>query len=82
MSEDVEEMLRQQQAELERVRARRRGGGINKLAVRRILNAAFLVLSAVGLVLYLQRAHHDLGFMLILCGMFLKVVEFIIRFLG
>ncbi len=79
---DASEMLRQQQAELERVRARRRRGGFNKQTLRRILNIVFMVLSIVGLVLYFQKAHHDQGFVIILVGMFFKIVEFIIRFLG
>lgn len=83
MAQDVNEMLRRQQEEVERIRARRRRGGGNlKQRLRRVLNVLFLAAAVVGFILYFQDEYHDVGFLIILGGMGLKVLEFIIRFLG
>ena len=83
MAQDVSEMLRRQQEEVERIRARRKGGmGEWKKRLRQVLNVLFLAAAVVGFILDFLDEHHDLGFLIILAGMGLKVVEFIIRFLG
>lgn len=83
MSQDVNEMLRRQQQEVERIRARRaRGSGNVKQRLRTVLNVLFLAAAVVGFILYFQDEYHDAGFMIILGGMGVKVLEFIIRFLG
>lgn len=83
MSQDVNEMLRRQQEEVERIRARRgKRGGAWKEPVRRVLNVLFLTAAVVGFILYFRDETHDLGFLIIMGGMVVKVMEFIIRFLG
>ena len=83
--DDASEMLRRQQEELERIRAKRSKPllGIWKDNVRKGLNILFLVLAVAGLgIYYFLPAHKETGFMLALSGMIIKIVEFIIRFLG
>ncbi len=76
-------MLRKQQEEVERIRARRkRGGFINKKALRNVLNILFLATAVVGFALYFQKDHHDTGLFIIIAGMGIKILEFLIRFLG
>ncbi len=82
---DASEMLRQQEEELQRIRAKRNrpGMGISKAALRKALNIIFVLLSIVGLSLYyLAPEHKDIGFMFVLIGMGIKVIEYLIRFLG
>ncbi len=78
-------MLRQQEEELQRIRAKRNRPGlsINKTKLRRVLNIVFFVLAVVGLVLYYAMPQHkDTGFVLILVGMGIKILELLIRYLG
>ncbi len=78
-------MLRQQEAELQRIRNKRNRPrlSINKTKLRRILNIVFVVLAVVGLALYyFMPQHKDTGFVLILVGMGIKVLELLIRYLG
>lgn len=83
MSQDVSEMLRKQQEEVERIRARRsKRGWAWKGPVRQVLNVLFLAAAVVGFILYFRDETHDLGFLIILAGMAVKVMEFLIRFLG
>lgn len=83
MAEDVSEMLRKQQEEVERIRARRqRGTGNLKQGLRMVLNVFFLVAAVAGFILYFQDEYHDMGLYVIIAGMALKVMEFLIRFLG
>ncbi len=82
---DTSEMLRQQEEELQRIRAKRNRPGlsINKTKLRRVLNIVFFVLAVVGLVLYYAMPQHkDTGFVLILVGMGIKILELLIRYLG
>ncbi len=82
---DASEMLRQQEAELQRIRNKRNRPrlSINKTKLRRILNIVFVVLAVVGLALYyFMPQHKDTGFVLILVGMGIKVLELLIRYLG
>lgn len=83
MAEDVSEMLRKQQEEVERIRARRqRGTGNLKQRLRMVLNVLFLIAAVVGFILYFRDEYHDMGLYVIIAGMVLKVMEFLIRFLG
>ncbi len=82
---DASEMLRQQEAELQRIRNKRNrsGLGINKAIIRRVLNIVFFLFAVAGLVLYyFMPQHKDTGFILIIIGMGIKIIELLIRFLG
>lgn len=51
--------------------------------VQRILNTVFLVLAAAGIVqYYLNDSDHGKALAIIAAAMSLKIVEFMIRFLG
>ncbi len=79
---DASKMLEEQQRELERVRARRkRGLGLRKDVVRKVLNIIFLVLAVVGFALYFQDQYHNVGLIVIVLGMAVKIIEFLVRFL-
>lgn len=55
---------------------------LNVDTVRRVLNVAFLVCAVVGLILYFALPErHILGMSIIAAGMFLKIIEFLLRFL-
>lgn len=83
MAQDVNEMLRKQQEEVERIRARRsRGSGAVKRTLRTVLNVLFLAAAVVGFIFYFQDEYHDTGLLIIIAGMVLKVLEFLIRLLG
>ncbi len=79
---DVNKMLEEQQRELERVRAKKKRGGFGKERVRMVLNIIFLVLAVVGFALYFTHAYRETGLLLIVVGMVVKVIEFLVRFLG
>ena len=50
--------------------------------VRHVLNVVFLVCAVMGLILYFALPErHILGMSIIAAGMFLKIVEFLLRFL-
>ncbi len=50
--------------------------------VRKVLNALFLILAVIGVVLYFAMPdRHLVGMAVIGAGMCLKVVEFLLRFL-
>lgn len=70
------------EAELARIRARRERG-ISRDKLRQILNVAFMLLAAVGLYLYFfvypegerMPALYTIG-----AALFLKIIEFVLRF--
>ena len=77
---DSEELTLEEQ--VERIRRRRQPQGSHD-KVRRILNIAFLLLAAVGLIwFYTDEQHHTMALIVIASGMVLKIVEFFLRFLG
>ena len=82
MTEDANEMLEEQQRELERIRGKRHHTG-NHDRLRQVLNVAFLIVAAVGLVLYfyLPADRHVVGLSILGVGLFLKMIEFFIRFM-
>lgn len=66
--------------ELERIRRKRRRYSSHQ-GVRQALNMVFLLLAAVGLVLYFASdSHHTAALAIIGAGMLFKVGEFFIRF--
>lgn len=68
------------EAELERIRRKRRRLGDHK-GLRQALNMIFLLLAAVGLVLYFcSDNHHITALAVIGVGMLFKVGEFFVRF--
>ena len=61
-------------------RAKRKGSSMEQM--RRVLNTLFLILAVVGLVLYFAMPdRHLVGIAVIGAGMFLKIIEFLLRFL-
>ena len=61
-------------------RAKRKGPSMEQM--RRVLNTLFLILAVVGLVLYFAMPdRHLVGIAVIGAGMFLKIIEFVLRFL-
>lgn len=82
---DTEEMLRQQRAELERIRAKRQKKSFlpKKTTLRKLLNIIFLLLGLAGLGLYyLSPENKAMGLNIILGAMGIKIVELLIRYLG
>lgn len=80
---NAKEELEALEAEVQRIRNRRKSGlGRDKL--RTILNAIFLILAGVGIVLYIYLPAEDHGrvpaLAIIGAGMFFKILEFIMRF--
>ena len=65
--------------QVERIR-KKRAGQHDSTKARAVLNALFLILAAVGLVMYfLDEEKHVAAWIVIAVGMMLKVVEFILR---
>lgn len=65
--------------QVERIR-RKRNSHFDNEKVRMVLNTLFLILAAVGLVMYfLDEEKHVAAWIVIAVGMMLKVVEFILR---
>lgn len=65
--------------QVERIR-KKRAHRYDTEKVRMVLNTLFLILAAVGLVMYfLDEEKHVAAWIVIAVGMMLKVVEFILR---
>lgn len=78
---EAAEMLKAQEAELERIR-RRRSRRPDAGRARKVLNILFLVCAAVGLAVYfLVEDGKMTGMAIIGVGMLFKVAEFFLRFL-
>lgn len=74
----VEELTLEEQ--VERIRHKRKRQS-DHTRIRQILNSVFLLLAAVGLVMYFwDNNHHSYALAVIAVGMLLKIVEFFIRF--
>ncbi|MBO7068828.1 MAG: hypothetical protein J6W52_09165 [Bacteroidaceae bacterium] len=74
----AEELTLEEQ--VERIR-RKRQHKTDHARIRQILNSVFLLLAAIGLVMYFwDDAHHTYALAVIAFGMLLKIVEFFIRF--
>lgn len=66
--------------QVERIR-RKRQRNTEHTRIRLILNTVFLLLAAIGLLMYfLNDNNHTLALVVIGVGMLLKIVEFFIRF--
>lgn len=77
MSKD-EEFSLEEQVELIR---RKRQRSADYTRIRQILNSVFLLLAAIGLVMYFWNdSNHTYALIVIGIGMLLKIVEFFIRF--
>ena len=77
MSKTEEVTLEEQ---VERIR-RKRQSKTDHARVREILNSVFMLLAAIGLVMYfLSDSYHIYALVIIGIGMVLKIVEFFIRF--
>ncbi len=75
--EEIEKLI-EETARKERARR----GGLSVDSARKVLNVLFLACAAVGLVLYFALPdRHLVGICVIGAGMFLKIVEFFLRFL-
>lgn len=78
MATQIEEL----EAEVERIRQRRKNG-LDREKVRTILNYAFILLAAVGLVLYFfvfKEGERTVPLVVIGAGMLLKIIEFVLRY--
>lgn len=74
----TEELTLEEQ--VERIR-RKRKGNTDHTRIRQILNTAFLLLAAIGLVVYFWNdSNHVYALAIIAVSMLLKIVEFFIRF--
>ena len=80
MKKKDEELTLEEQ--VERIRQRRnRRTDVGRL--RQVLNTAFMVLAAIGLVWYYADSEHHLWALGVIgIGMLLKIVEFFVRFLA
>lgn len=66
--------------QVERIR-RKRQRSADHTRLRLILNSAFMLLAAIGLVMYFWNdSNHTYALIVIGAGMLLKIVEFFIRF--
>ena len=74
----TEELTLEEQ--VERIR-RKRQSKTDYTRIRLILNSAFLILAAIGMVVYFwDDNHHIYALAIIAVGMLLKIAEFFIRF--
>lgn len=74
----TEELTLEEQ--VERIRHKRLGKADHN-RIRQILNSIFMLLAAIGLVMYfLNDSYHIYALVVIGIGMLLKIVEFFIRF--
>ncbi len=74
----TEELTLEEQVEQIR---RKRQGKTDHARIRQILNSLFMLLAAIGLVMYfLNDSYHIYALAVIGIGMVLKIVEFFIRF--
>ena len=74
----TEELTLEEQ--VERIR-RKRQSKSDHTRIRQILNSVFLLLAAIGLIVYFwDDTHHTYALAIIAVGMLLKIAEFFIRF--
>lgn len=78
---NAKEELDALEAEVQRIRAKKNRGG-NKETIRKVLNGIFMLGALVGLVMYFMAEPGEKTPALAVIGasMFLKVMEFILRF--
>ena len=79
MKENPEELSLEEQVEHIR---RKRNRHFDNDKIRMVLNTLFLILAAIGLVMYFFGGeNHTTALIVIALGMLFKVVEFILRFI-
>jgi len=67
--------------QVERIR-RKRACHFDNAKTRLVLNSLFLILAAIGLVMYFFGGENHIAALIVIAvGMLIKVVEFILRFL-
>ena len=67
--------------QVERIR-RKRSRGFDSAKARLVLNTQFLIMAAIGLVMYFWNdEHHTTALIVIGIGMLFKIVEFVLRFI-
>ncbi|MCQ2197517.1 MAG: hypothetical protein MJZ60_08375 [Bacteroidaceae bacterium] len=73
--------LEELEAEVQRIRAKR-NRGFDREKVRQVLNVLFILLAAIGLVMYFTHEEGDRMTALYVIGaaMLLKIIEFVLRF--
>ena len=73
--------LEELEAEVQRIRARRKKG-IDRDKLRNVLNITFLIMSAIGLIMYFTHEPGERMTALWVIGvaMLLKIIEFVLRF--
>lgn len=84
MQEDINEILAEQQRELERIRAQRDKSFLNidKEKLRKILNITFIVIAIIGVARYFMMPEDHLYSLVIIgVALFIKIIEFFIRFM-
>ena len=75
----VSDQLRNQEEEIMRIR-NKRNRKFNTEGVRKFLNIAFLIVAAIGCVLYFFKPeNHIPGMVVIAAGMILKMIEIFMR---
>ena len=75
----VSDQLRNQEEEIMRIR-NKRNRKFNTEGVRKFLNIAFLIVAAIGCVLYFCMPENRIpGMVVIAAGMILKVIEIFMR---
>lgn len=76
---NVSEQLRNQEEEIMRIR-NKRNRKFNTEGIRKFLNIAFLIVAAIGFVMYfVMPENHIPGMAVIAAGMILKVIEIFMR---
>ncbi len=80
---NAKEELEALEAEVQRIRNKRKSG-FNRDRLRAVLNTVFLILAGIGIVLYIYLPAEEHGrvpaLALIGVAMFIKIMEFILRF--
>lgn len=73
--------LEELEAEVQRIRARRKKG-IDRDKLRNVLNITFLIMAAIGLIMYFTHEPGERMTALWVIGvaMLLKIIEFVLRF--
>lgn len=65
--------------QVERIR-RKRNRHLDNAKTRMVLNTLFLIMAAVGLVLYFWNGEHHVAALIVIgIGMLFKIVEFVLR---
>lgn len=78
---EVSEQLRKQEEEIMRIR-NKRNRKFDTQSLRKKLNIAFLIIAAIGCVLYFAMPHNHIpGMAVIAVSMIIKTIELFLRFM-